>query len=340
MGKYQTVKQNLSNVNVNRMFEANTKVTIEQVVQKYKDDLNKRSDLPKSVKNALLTKPVGRDYEVVYYPTYIYRTNTDVSWNTTRKDEGGVYADGHRVGTLKTTSTVSHTKTGIKGVSSLKVKDQHEELDIEKVDLQETGLISNFRSLTISVYQKNLFFTKEENNSNAISAGRDAAKAKSGHSTYTSWQADIVLVPILRYTFEHEGKPYIFEMNLHNGEYCTAYTQKPMNEFFRKISAVMYQLLFLVGVILPIASAVDGFMNKHMAEGFLKFLLCLVGIIVAEIMSIIFWVAFHRRRRFTFERATRSLNPLSILRPFVAPIVTVAIIATITTICCNAMFVI
>ena len=338
--KYQTVNQDLKNISAYQMFAANMNFSVEQMVAKFKEDANKRHDLSDDFKKFLLSQPIGRDYEIVYYPVYFYNTTTDVSWQTTSTNSQGVYDSGYKLGTIKTTTTYSHSKTGIKGSSGLKVKKDHDELDVKKLDLKQTGMITNYRSLNIPVYESGLFFSESENGDNAVSAGRDAAKAKRNQSTYTRYQSQIVLVPIVRYAFEYQGKQCVFEMNLHNGEYVTAYKQKPAHAFVRVTSTIFCKLCFILAMILPIFLVVKGFVDKQAVNGnVINMILSFAGLIVAEIIALVCWAAFGNKRAFYYERATTMQSAMNFIGMFVAPIISFVIVALLANYCAGVFFI-
>ena len=69
----KSIQQYFGNVDANYVYEAKFNYQIEDVVRVFKDNINRRHDLTDEVKKAALAKPIGKDYELVYYPTYFYK---------------------------------------------------------------------------------------------------------------------------------------------------------------------------------------------------------------------------------------------------------------------------
>ena len=324
----KSLQQYFSNVDANYVYEAKFNYQIEDVVRVFKDNINKRHDLTDEFKKAALAKPIGKDYELVYYPTYFYKTTTDKTWNTTST---------HETSTTITTTTYRHTSNGHKGTSELRVKTDHKELDVLNVNLSTCGQVSNFGSLTLGVYEKGLFYSKSENKKNGIEEGRKASNATKNQSTYTVYTIYIVIVPILRYQFEINGKTYLFEMNLHNGSFVTSYKQKAICGIAKVALTIAHKLLLAAPIILPIISAISRLADGGFSSnGFFKILLGIVGLIVCVIAGFISLGIFGGKRKFTYERL--FYEPKNIVKVFVWPFVVFLVILALTMICSNAAF--
>ena len=63
--------------------KANMKYKIDDVVKVFKENI-KKTDLSAGFKNEAANSSVGRNYDVVYYPVYLYHTDTTKSWTTTK----------------------------------------------------------------------------------------------------------------------------------------------------------------------------------------------------------------------------------------------------------------
>lgn len=336
--KYKTVTQNLNEISVHQAYQANIKYNAEQIAAKCKEDANTRHDLSDDFKKHLLSQPVGRNCEIVYYPVYFYNTSTDLSWTTTSTRNSDVY-EGGQYYNVTTTTTTSHSKTNLKGTSDMKVKTSHNELRISEIDLAQTAQISNYKSKSIPVYESGLFYTNEENRQNAIEAGRKAANAKRNQSSYTRWSAYLILVPVARYVFEYEGKECLFEMNLHNGEVVTAYKQKGLNVFLRAFVRVIRGLYSFTGIFLPIIVTVYGFMFRQLiTDSIFEMVLSFAGMAAAVIIGFVGWGAFAVTRSFTYEKATSLRRPFDYIKLFIAPHIVAAIVLVITSGCNNALF--
>ena len=324
----KSIQQYFGNVNANYVYEAKFNYQIEDVVRVFKDNINRRHDLTDEVKKAALAMPIGRDYELVYYPTYFYDTDTEKSWNTTSTRE---------TSTTITTTTYHHTSSGHKGRSALRVKTDHQELDVLNVNLDTCGKVSNFGSLTLGVYEKGLFYSSSENKKNGIEEGRKASGATKDQSTYTIYTIYIVIVPILRYQFEINGKTYLFEMNLHNGSFVTSYKQKVICSIAKVVFNVVHKVLTIGAFLLPIISAISRLINGGFSSnGWGKILLGILGLIACVIAGFVSFGAFSGKRKFTFERI--FYEPKTIVKVFVWPFVVFMIILTLTLVCSNAVF--
>ncbi len=339
MEKYKAKTQNFKDIIAHGVYEANICFTVEQVLEKFNEDLKNRKDLPADFEYDIKAQAKNKNYEVVYYPAYFYDTMTSLYWQTKETQYETTYdsyANKHR----HTNVIVhEHSKDGIEGKSKLKVKTDHIELDVLKIDLKKTKSIPNFKSLNLPVYEDNLFYNKKENQSNGISSGREAANAKKDQRTYTLWEAHIVLVPIFRFHFEYKGKIYFFEMNLHNGEYCTRYKQKPLNTIKRITTRVVYSLANIFSMLLPIIMVVDGFINDTFVFNLIKTPLSFLGVIIAEITALCIWSLGANKRYFTFERATKTLNPFTSLLLLIRPFISIVIVTIIISICYNGLFI-
>ena len=246
----EKVNQCLGNINTNHVYQVNMKYEVNDVVKVFKEDIQKRFDLSGEFKNFAQSCSVGRNYEVVYYPVYVYHTDTTKSWTTTSSSTS--YHSDYKV---TTTTRTRNTRGGYTGTSGVYVKSDHSDLKIKEVDLDATGKVNGYGSITVPVYKKGLFFDKDENKKNGIEAGRKAANAGKGDSTYTVYTINTLLVPIFRYEFEADGsKKNVFEMNLHNGEYITSYKQKGAGKFFTIVLTLLYKLVSLLFILLPLMS--------------------------------------------------------------------------------------
>lgn len=255
----EKVNQYLGNINTNHVYQVNMMYEIDDVVKVFKENIQKRADLSASFKNDAANCSVGRNYEVVYYPVYLYQTDTTKSWTSTSTSTSH-YSDYK----VTTTTKTRNTRGGYKGTSGIYVKSDHLELKVKDVDLNETGKVNNFGSITIPVYKKGLFYDQAENKKNGIEAGRKAANAGKGDSTYTIYTINTMLVPIFRYEFEAGGSSKnVFEMNLHNGEFTTLYKQAGGAKFFTTLIKLLYRLGSWLFIILPLISLFSG-------GGFLK----------------------------------------------------------------------
>ena len=334
MKKIKTLTQALGNVQRNKVYEAKIKVDVEQVVKTFKEDIAKRTDIPKSKKADLANKPIGKDYELVYYPVYFYTTTTDLKWTTQNVNKTKYYAGSYHVATETQTTTYEHEKRGIKGKSDFYVKREHIELGINDIDKNEIYVVENSGSKSISVYEKDLFYTAEENKKNGIEAGRKAANAKDNQGSYTIYNIHIILVPVVRYQFEYEGKNYLFEMNVHNKSYCTDYPKKALFAFNKCLFSVLHKLIMVTGFLLPIAGLVYTFANLNLSgKDFLTVLLCFAGFLGAEFVALINYFANKGRRSFTFERVVSTLNPLKFIGTFYLGLLLLAIVVWITSAC-------
>lgn len=246
----EKVNQCLGNISTNYVYQVNMKYEINDVVKVFKEDVQKRADLSGSFKNDAANCSVGRNYEVVYYPVYLYQTDTTKSWTSTSTSTSH-YSDYK----VTTTTKTRNTRGGYKGTSGVYVKSDHLDLKVKNVDLNETSKVSSYGTITIPVYKKGLFYDANENKKNGIEAGRKAANAGKGDSTYTVYTINTMLVPIFRYEFEAGGgKKNVFEMNLHNGEYTTLYKQKGGAKFFTTLIKLLYKFGSLLFIILPLIS--------------------------------------------------------------------------------------
>ncbi len=276
------VSQNLGQVHAYSVYQANIAYEIADVVKVFKDNINKRKDLSAEFKQKALELGVGRNYEIVYYPAHIYQTDTTKSWNTTNSSTS--HYDGYDV---KTTTTTRHTKGGYQKVSEAKFKSDCSKLDIEKFDLNKTSSVNNFQSLSVPVYADKLFFSYDENNKNAIEAGRKASNAKKGDSTYTKWRLHIVLIPIFRFEFELCGKKCYFEMNLHNGTFITHYKQKGGCAFAKTVMQLGNILLGAATFVLPLLALITGFKAGCNDAGFLKQAIAILVLGICVIVGLI-----------------------------------------------------
>ena len=323
-GKYKTVKQDLRNISATSVYEADMNFTVEQMVEKFKTDVNKRVDLSKDFKKCLLSQPVGRNYEIVYYPVYFYNTESELSWDTKRSKESDVYAVRHIVGSIKTTITTTHTKGGVSGSSEYgEVKTQHLELAVAGIDKSQTAKINNFRSIVLPVYEDELFFDNRENGKNAQSVAEISAKTKRGQSVeVVSYSAHIVLVPIARYVFEYKGKEYFFEMNLHNGKYVTKYRQKPFSAIINGLTKLLFLLMHGIVLLFPLMRSVygifiEGFKSPGVNVNALLFFGSMILMLFLQLGTfIIYSLGRPKPRSFAFERATSTLNPFKYLAVF------------------------
>lgn len=273
----EKVNQYLGNISTNSVYQVNMKYEIDDVVNVFKNDVKKRADLSSAFKSAAEKSSVGRNYEVVYYPVYVYNTDTTKSWTTTRTSTSN-YSDYK----VTTTTKTRNTRGGYKGTSGVYVKSDHSVLKVKNVDLNKTGKVSNYGSVTVPVYGKDLFYNAAENKKNGIEAGRKAANAGKNDSTYTVYHINTMLVPIFRYTFEAGGSSKnVFEMNLHNGEYCTLYKQTGGGKFFTTLIKLAYRFGSWLFVILPLISIFGG-------PGFGKGLLLLAAAVVGLVMAILY----------------------------------------------------
>ena len=273
----EKVNQYLGNISTNYVYQVNMKYEIDDVVKVFKDDVKKRADLSESFKNAAQNCSVGRNYDVVYYPVYLYQTDTTKSWTTT-KTSTSHYSDYK----VTTTTKTRNTRGGYKGTSGIYVKSDHEDLQVKKVDLDATGKVSNYGSVTVPVYKNGLFYDAAENKKNGIEAGREAAGAGKNDSTYTVYTINTLLVPIFRYTFDADGSSKnVFEMNLHNGEYTTLYKQKGGAKFFTTLIKLAYKLGSWLFVLLPLVSLFS-------ASGFIGGALLVVTTVAGFITAINF----------------------------------------------------
>ena len=324
--KYQTVKQNLNNIIANGVEEAKRNFTIAQVMEEFRHDVKKRIDLSRKFKQSILAQAEKMNYELVYYPVYFYRTESDLSWDTSRSQNTNVYSGLDKVGTLTTTTTTTHTRAGIWGSSSRgRVKREHVELDVETVSEKETSELKNFRALTIPVYEEGLFFNKAENNENIIRVARDSSKADYDVNVSVNWaRTKILLVPILRFVFDYNGRYYIFEMNLHNGQFVTRYKQRLVSACVKVLTRGLRALMSFSIMLIPVARLVLGFMQQDLNaptdNWLLNFLVCIGGLAVLGILEIntifVFSGARSKLRWFTFERATSRLNPFKYIAGF------------------------
>ena len=246
----EKVNQYLGNISTNHVYQVNMKYEIDDVVRVFKEDIQKRADLSEDFKNTAKNCSIGRNYDVVYYPVYLYQTDTTKSWTTTSTSTSH-YSDYK----VTTTTKTRNTRGGYKGTSGVYVKKDHEDLQVKNVDLNATGKVSNYGGITVPVYKKDLFYNAEENKKNGIEAGRKAANAGKNDSTYTVYTINTMLVPIFRYTFEAGGgKNNTFEMNLHNGEFTTLYKQKGGAKFFTTLIKLLYKFGSLLFILLPLFS--------------------------------------------------------------------------------------
>ena len=273
----EKVNQYLGNISTNSVYQVNMKYEIDDVVKVFKEDIRKRADLSGSFKNTAQNCSVGRNYEVVYYPVYVYNTDTTKSWTTTNTSTSH-YSDYK----VTTTTKTRNTRGGYKGTSGVYVKDDHSVLKVKDVDLNETGKVSNYGSITIPVYGKGLFYDAAENKKNGIEAGRAAANAGKNDSTYTVYHINTMLVPIFRYEFDADGSSKnVFEMNLHNGEYCTLYKQAGGGKFFTTLIKLAYRFGSWAFVLFPLISLFSG-------PGFFKGLLSVVAAAVGLFTAILY----------------------------------------------------
>lgn len=324
----KTIQQNFANVDTNYVYEAKFNYEIADVVKVFRDNLNNRHDLDEDFKNAALAMPIGKNYELVYYPTYFYKTNTDKTWRTTSTTE---------TSTTITTTTYRHTSNGHKGVSDLKVKTDHYELDVLNVNLDTCGQVSNFGSLTLGLYDKGLLYSKEENKKNGIEEGRKASNATKNQSTYTVYTIYMVIVPILRYQFEYKGKKYLFEMNLHNGSFLTDYKQKTICAIASLALNITYRIFTVGAFLLPILAGISRFLSDGCSSnGFLKNLIAVLGLVACIIAGFVCFGAFCGKKKYTFERM--MYNPKTIFKLFIWPAIWFAVIVTVTSICVNTAF--
>ena len=324
----KTIQQNFANVNTNYVYEAKFNYEIQDVIKVFRDNLNSRHDLDEGFKNAALSMPIGKNYEIVYYPTYFYKTNTEKTWNTTSTEE---------TSTTITTTTYKHTSSGHKGTSELQVKASHYELDVLNVNLDTCGQVTNYRSLTLGLYDKDLIYSQSENKKNGIEAGRKASNATKNQSTYTIYTIYMVIVPILRYQFEYDGKKYLFEMNLHNGAFLTDYKQKTICTIASLALNITYRILTIGAFALPIVTMISRFLNAGCSSnGFFTNLLAVLGLFACAIVGFICFGAFCGKKKYTFERM--MYQPINIFKLFIWPVVWFSIIVTVTSICANIAF--
>lgn len=299
----------------------------DDAINVFLNNVKKRKDLDEDFKQKLLNSSVRSGYEIVYYPAHIYQTDTTKSWNTTSTSTSNSSYEGFDIKTT-TTTTTRHTRAGYKKVSEAKFKSGCDKLDIEKLNLDKTTRIS--KNNTIQMYKKDLFFDRKENGNNAVDAGRKASNAKKGDSTYTTWTLHIVFIPIFRYDFEYKGKTYYFEMNLHNGEYITHYKQKGGCAFARISLRIVHILLSLAMFLLPLIALIAGFKAGFIVgAGIIKKLLgvvipgaCVIG---GFIMSFYYISTAKEEFEKLFYEPGNQIAEL-----FIAPIITLAIILTLT----------
>ena len=251
------------------MYQADYMYSIEEAIGIFRNNIRNRKDLSQEFKNKALDLPIGRNQEIVYYPAHIYQTDTTKSWNTTSSSTSRSTYEGWDIKTT-TTTTTRHTKGGYKKVSEAKFKSTCYELEVEKLDLNQTSQVNNFKSLAIPMYTENLFFTRAESGKNAIAAGKEASNAGKNDSTHTTWSLHVVLIPILRYEFELCGKKCYFEMNLHNGTYITHYKQKGGCAFAHVMMKLGHVALGALAFLLPLLALITGFSKGFADVGFFK----------------------------------------------------------------------
>lgn len=322
------VTQYLGNIDANYLYEAKINYNVDDVVRVFKNNINNRNDLSSDVKSAALAKPIGRDYELVYYPLYVYKTNTSKSWNTT-----STYETEDSI----TTTTTRHTKSGYKGTSEIKVKTDHIELNVKNTNLNNVSEVKGFGSITLNMYEDGLFYSQKENQQNGIEAGRKASGAGKGDSTYTVYTTYVIIVPILRYSFEINGKKYLFEMNLHNGEFVTSYRQKTICQILKVGLNVLYRFVTIGAFLLPLILGISKFASNGCsdAKGFTIFL-NIVGLLVCIIAGFILWGFCSGKRKFTFEKIFYS--PKTFFKVFLAPIIIFAVIMAFAIVFTNKAF--
>lgn len=283
----QKVNQNLGNISTNYVYQANMKYEIDDVVKVFKEDIKKRADLSAGFKNDAANSSVGRNYDVVYYPVYLYHTDTTKSWTTT-KTSTSHYSDYK----VTTTTKTRNTRGGYKGTSGVYVKKDHEDLQVKNVDLEATGQVSNYKTISVPVYRDGLFYNAEENKKNGIEAGRKAANAGKNDSTYTVYTINTMLVPVFRYTFSAGGSDKnVFEMNLHNGEFTTLYKQSGGGKFFTTLLKILYKFVSFLFIILPLISLFS-------TSGFGR----IIGLIFVTIGGIIATINFVCTSKYQFQK--------------------------------------
>lgn len=229
--------QDLSKIDASYACKANVLYSKEKVVEKfvgclyyYEEEtkeaitrtvLKERRDLTDEFKRAWLSQPVSKNHKISYYPVYYYETDTTKKWVSTGVDIDYINSkDGTPLGNITTTTTYHNTKSGITGVSDFKCKELYPFRGLRgvQIDKKNVTYMWGFEKESLSIYKEGLFFSKSENRTNGLAAGRRAAGATSGQKTTTSYKTNVIFVPILTYEFEYQGKKCSFEMDLHSGE--------------------------------------------------------------------------------------------------------------------------
>ena len=256
LNKYYTREVSLGKQGINEAYVAKERYKIEEVIGKFKHNVESRIDLSPEFKQELLNQPIGTDYEITYWPVYFYKTETDVRWEEKAIEDFADVTDsaGYNLATVWVESTHYYEKKGIQGVSKLSAQGIHgKSLNITDIDLDNVWGLNNFKSIKVQLSESIRFYNSDENKKKALKAGREISGATSGQSTYTHYRTCVILVPVFRYKFNYQGKICLFEMNLHNGAIRTDYKQKPLCAAFKCGLPMLFNLFTAYGLIVDAA---------------------------------------------------------------------------------------